>query len=421
MTLVELMIAIGITVTLSLGIATFVSQQQRTVRDMQVNLRTKEIAQRIERALSDPNVIRASSVFSNADGNVALRNCLSLAGDPNALACSATDPRAQVGFELILPFRDSSSVAPQLLEKHTIAGSPSQPALYNILDGRLCSRAAPERGCDVKVRAYFWATCGPQDTFLGTPGETRSGRPEFTPTLCSTAQTLHLRYQVVYEPAIPRSGSQRIHVSNYPPDKVFWVEKDSVMSTLGAITIPVSIVPRDITASESSCAPNFSVTGIQDGEPVCECLFPYTFVPSGLGDDKGACFAEEKRCAADERFRGVDADGGVICTQVCCETKTIDWNAGGSLGCKRGGWMESIRPIIEQIVPPPNRDLPGYARDDVSDPSIPDSSCRADLSSPCAINKYGGSCTTDVTCKEEIKCCYEFDETPADLAATCTL
>lgn len=390
--LFELMIAIALSSFVIAGIATYLSQQQRLIDDMSLKLALRSIAARLEQTLSNPAAIAASSAYSSAAGNRALKDCISKPSKEETIVrpCTATDPERQQYFELYLPLPRGSKFSRKLVEDKLVAGTDLSPALYPLRSthARCQRKNVADKGCDLHVVATFWASCAPNlEKVMGDQGARAvvagTELPPDLPSSCTTAQTLNFRYQIRYAPA---QGSLRRRIDNFPRDKAFWKdEKRGVMSSTGAITMPIDIIPSE-EGKLYSCPPNYSLTSIEGGKAKCECLFPFKLQKGSFGVD--ICIAQESKCANTERYRGLTPDGKIICKEVRCEPKTVDWSKPGG-GCDRGGWVESIRPVL---VP-----------DD--DGNIPTSSCVA--TQGCGMTKWGGSCSVKVTCYEEIYCCYE--------------
>lgn len=402
-TLVELMIGLGIAGMISVGVATYLSQQQRTVKQLKSNLRMTTIARQVQRAISDPKVISFSAGQAGQQGvgpgNIALLNCIKSVSQSLAdkTSCTSTDPQKQISFDLILPIKGGAP-AYTLAERdqNTIAGhdvgvSPG-PALYKMLDGTHCTRssvtatggnAAPLKGCNIQVRAFFWATCPGAVPFSGDVLQTTPQAPDFAAPSCPTAQTLHLHYQVSYTGV--GEGSYKLLTSNIPDDKVFYEPGTKKPSTAGAITISVSSLPPP-TSTPLFCPTNSTMTGVVNGQPVCKCMYPYKAVAGCTGLlGPCACTDVQKTCSPEQRYRGIDTSGNTICCDVKCEWRDVNPAMPGS-GCRQGGWVEEIQPV-------PAAGLT--------------SSCVA--VSECKIGKWGGTCTVPVTCTEKHKCCYDYD------------
>lgn len=403
-TLVEIMVSIGITGIVAAVVGTLLTNQSRTLKKMQSDTNMQVIARMVERHIADPAVIRNSATLSNISGNIELRNCLKTKGQAQSdgTQCTKTDPEDQETFELVLRLRDLPQNAINL-ERQTIAGSSASPARYKLLTGEKCDRTNATPDCDIDVRAYFWATC-PLETSVYATGV---GVPEMTPDSCLSAQTIHVRYQVVYNPTVARSGFRSLSVQNIPRDEFFWNGTDT--SPFGAITIPVSSIPGP-EAEAIDCPENMTVTSVVEGIPTCECLYPFRDAP-GCTTPPCACVHSTNTCDPEERYRGIDANGDPICCQVYCEMRTIR-SDGGVRGCGEGGWIESIRPIKPAVTGGVTSTVTGTASGDGGSANagfdasaIPQASCMS--ASECSLNKWGGTCNTDVICKEEYKCCYD--------------
>ncbi len=351
-TLVELLIALGIVGGISLVIATFLSQQQQTVKLLKQRLQIRTIARTLDQTLSNPaNLLTSTSAANLVDasqtviqGNYLLSNCINSVANAKALGTNctlpATDPQQQQSFNLY----QSTTL---------VAGTTSTPVVYRLADGSLCvNGAGTDPMCNLQAVAYFWATCAPQD-ILGSmqsvssggainisPGPNangvanKAGNPNYPPTVCLQAQTIHLRYQIRYVPNLKASNiASGIYATgapppNYPSDDVFWADypANQQPSTFGAISIPVSQIPVPASAP-LACAPNFQMTGIVNGVPTCQCLPPFELAPGCVPGQPCACINTTSQCPSDTRFNGVDVNGQVICCNVNCNTFVpIDWS-----------------------------------------------------------------------------------------------
>ncbi len=454
-TLVEILISIGITATVVGAIAGYLSQQNQSVKILESDLVLHSIARTIQRAMNDPSILKNSATLGTSPGNISLRNCIQ---HQEGTICNSTDPKRQVSFDLILPVRNPAPLTSAILESYVIAGSDSNPALYKIKDSSPCTRVgmqnsqqsspqnsnsvipqnlsqAPEQdaACNVTAKVYFWATCPPSQDSLGnqavqvdgntveitqdtqisqglatsidqntftyaptTSVTTNQGAPSYAPSTCELAQSLHIRFQVAYHPTQNQGGVPLI-LSNLPPDKVFWSDfpKNTEMSTFGAVTIPVNTIPGT-NMPTLFCPTNMIMTGVTNGKPNCECMFPFHFVAGCVPGEPCACVDMQTQCLPTERYRGIDAEGRILCCPVTCQDVVVETlsspNDSTPLGCGVGGWIESITPISPAA---PN--------------SAPNSSCMA--KDNCFMGKWGGTCTTDIVCKETYHCCYEYGGT----------
>ena len=71
------------------------------------------IAKRIEKAIGNPEVILASAMYSNKEGNLRLRDCILFPEvGLNKKNCEATDPSKQNAIEIILPFAPNEPIRP---------------------------------------------------------------------------------------------------------------------------------------------------------------------------------------------------------------------------------------------------------------------------------------------------------------------
>jgi hypothetical protein len=424
-----MMMTTAIVGVVALAAATYMSQQQRTVKDVESHLRIVDIANKIQQTITNPTILRNSADLGSAPGNIQLRNCLATTASAlaNGTSCTATDPQHQVTFDLILPIRPPTIVNIASIESNTKAGENSKPALYKILDGTQCPRSATsDPQCNLRVKAYFWATCPADLTFLGptqteTPG--RRGRPSlvtnststptFAPTVCSRAQTINVRYQVTFsQNATTGAGTTLHNIPNVPDDKLFWTDPSrNTTTTFGAVTLPVSLFPGP-SVSPIACPTNSSLIGVVDGVPKCACMFPFKPAPGCVAGQTCACIDIDRHCAPDERYRGIDLNGNIICCPVYCQTVVVTSSSSTPKGCRTGGWIESIkeiwpttsvsRTVMQNGVPVTTNITTAYK-----------GSCMSD--SECSLGKWGGSCSTNVICKESYNCCYEYGGTTGAL------
>lgn len=393
-TLVEIILSIGITAIVAAGVSTLLSRKMHFMKELQSNLRMRSIGQKIEKTLTDGKVLR--SILSSSDpGNATLRNCIT--NPPiGGTICTATDPKSQITFNLILPTGEK------------IAGTKTSPAKYKLLDGTLCTpKTKNPKDCNIEARAYFWASC-PQgnswwDREVSNPDGSSSivagSAPTYIPTSCPVAQVIHLRYQLVYTPT--NAAAKVDSVTQYPKNSYFWVGgvANSSTTALGAISVPVSSFSTP--QSFSDCPPNFSMTSIEDGHPICECLSPfklsstcsYTKYKAGVTTEICACTEPYTKCAPDTRYRGTCPDGSVRCCPVNCATRRgVEWtNDGSSAGsCPIGSWLESIEPD-------------GFTASETA--NTKSKGCK--VVDECPMGKWGGTCNGRVKCKETFTCCNE--------------
>ena len=425
-TLVEVSIAIAVTGIVVMAIAAYLSQQQKSVKLLESTLRMTSIAQAVQRALADPAVISFSAYNGHGPGNMQLQNCIAPPSSKfnsktlkwnNAPFCTATNPAAQVSFDLILPIKGGAPITPAAVEKNTVAGSSNNPALYKILDGTTCARGTNSPACNLKVTAHFWATCPPVQSGIGNfqsqtgvAGGTKNyqgpGGPQFTGAICPAAQSINLRFQVAYAPGPGADLKNVLKIPNIPPDKIF-----KAQPTFGAITIPVNTIPGPANPL-LFCPTNSTLIGVKNGVPECQCMFPYKKAPGCVAGETCACIDVDKTCTANERYRGININtGDIICCPVYCVDVKVD-SSSGPAGCGIGGWIESITP--EYVPPPPTvaPTNPSAASGGGAAPpplQIVQSSCGA--TQLCQLGKWGGSCSAEVKCIDHYKCCYEYGGT----------
>ncbi len=362
------------------------------------------IAKSVESAIARPDVVGASARYAPfvthsrseighhlREGNMKLLGCISpeIAGETKA-PCEITSPEAQLPFDLILPVAKDLESA-KSIAKNTIAGGEF-PLHYNLAGQKDCfllnnldmnekdKEAQIQTGhpldptCQFKVSAFFWANC----PVLDSSSEGKEGRGVTLAKSCPTASSINIRYQIRH--IVPESdGSNKIKnkikkiLAPIPLDVVFNADP-----SYGAITVSVDAIP-DLSETELSCPRNESIIALVDGKAKCECLFPFQKI---ILNGVSLCQAKKKRCAANERYRGVNADGTAICKPVACEI--IDTN----VGCRHGGWIESVSAFTANA----KSALPW--------------SC---LGHMCPLGEDGGTCTAVVNCYGNVRCCYEID------------
>lgn len=396
-TLVEVLLSIGLTAVVATGVSSLLSRKLHFMKELQSNLRMRSIGQKIEKSLTDNRVLQA--ILSNSDpGNMTLRNCITNPPASGTL-CTSTDPQKQVTFNLFFGAL-------------RIAGTKTNPARYKLLDGSLCTPTTLRPAeCNIEARAYFWASCPQTSSWWDTQSSNTdgsvapptSGTPlSMLASSCPVAQSIHLRYQLRYTPTNPpASGTKVESVTQYPKDSYFWVNglNNTDTTALGAISVPVSSFSTP--QSFSDCPPNFSMTSIDNGHPVCECLSPfklgstcsYTKFIAGVTNEICSCTEPYTKCAPDTRYRGTCPDGSVRCCPVNCATRRgITWtNDGSSAGsCPVGSWIEAIQPEAFTLGETQNKKQAG---------------CK--VIDECPMGKWGGTCNGRVKCKETFTCCNE--------------
>lgn len=386
-TLVELAVSMAITSVLAIGVAAFLNQQNHNINDMRHSMRMKIIAKDLEYAASLPQAIYTSAVHSQEPGNQELLACLAAPNAPGSggkplttSTCTATDPSNQREFALILPVNISlpPSEFKKLLEKQTVAGTDSFPVHYSLDGRRHCAKRNEPGGqgkCQLEARAFFWATCAPDLASIQTTITSGSNLPS-TASSCPEAETINIRVQVrhAFNPANNITTRQLPAV---PRDEVFF-DKGS-HTTHGAISTPVRLVPMNLSLG-LTCPKNETVTGVRDGDAVCECLFPFEVVTSGA---TSSCEAKNEICQPWERYRGTNNKGEIICKPVKCDPISTSLNA----SCGNGGWVERI-----ELTRPSGL---SHAENPV---------CMAEA---CRFGPKGGGCDSEVTCYGKTRCCYE--------------
>jgi len=414
LTLIELMMGMAITAMIGLGISTYLSYQQATVKQIESNLRMTTIARQVERAISNVKVLTFSVQNSNQPGNNALFNCIrtTQSAIQAGTSCTTTNAQAQQSFDLILPIYSPGPFSAAQLDQNTIAGHDFNiakgPSHYQLADGVHCSRLLNvlPATCNISVRAFFWATCPP-----GSGAS--SGQASFAPSQCPAAQSIHLHYQVSYTPsgAAGSTGTFVLKMDNVPDDRVFYANGvNGKPSTSGAMTLAVNAFPVLAVPAPTACPTNATATSVVNGEPICTCMYPFQPVAGcipGVTAKNCACTDNKRTCSPDTRYRGIDLSGNIICCPVYCEQLNID-PLNPMTGCKQGGWVESIE-VPQQTPPMSWTQLFQYWMQfgTLPPPSLPpDLKCSA--STECKIGKWGGTCQMPVTCNEAVKCCYDY-------------
>lgn len=448
--LVELMISLGLSAFLAVGITTFLTRHSHFFDDLKAHQQMRTLARQIEQTIEDPNLLAASTRNAYpvagpfpqtvvASGNIALKNCI----DGTGTGCLKTDPEHQETFNLMIPFKKDPAHPedpsdPATAARHTLAGDQVNPVRYRLRDGIRCTPT--DVGCDLEVRAYFWATCPQSDqstTLLqnGSGPAPTSTVASATPSTCPRAQTINVRFQIVYT----ATGTKKMTLQNYPTDEVFWAGP-SITTSFGASAIKAASIPQEYfspttTAFSPFIAPpsgscpiaNETLVSIENGQPICKCLFP--FKPSPSTGTPTACIQPNPCSDPKTRYRGVDDSGNPICTPICCQDVKIAWPSDGAgmtrvlgmLGipvpdlswvpiirsvvqlpssgetsCKQGGWIRSITPAGHKYAP-------------IQVTSDLDSSCIASNCYEVPILGILICPANTAICSETIECCYEYD------------
>jgi len=380
LSLLELMISLGLMSVLVLGVATFLSNQQVTVNQLRHVLLMHQMAKTMEEAAGRPDVISFSAFHSILPGNVALRQCIT-ANTPGSapavgVTCTATDPLHPQPFALILPYGElvgagqaSDTSDEAMLQKHTVAGTFDVPVSYSLEGKKDCLQAdPPDPSCQLRAYAYFWASCPPNFSSVSSSGAAGLAPPSL-PTSCAVADTIHILYQLVHDPTtIPMGRHAGQLLPSIPPDSVFYIDIPAqTKSTLTAISTPVSLLPLERQQS-FQCPVNYSLVQVENGQPVCKCLYPFEEFKSNFGS---TCIASTQTCGINQRYQGTDEKGNIICLPITCNTIS-DLNA----TCGVGGWIQKI----------------SYT------------GCSAQT---CQFQKNGGGCSSQISCTGSITCCYD--------------
>ena len=170
--------------------AVILSQQKKTAQTLGHEMNIRNIANQLNIAISDPNIIVASAKYGSSNGNDELRDCITYpvrvsnkikASDLGASvvlkkssyqlinygACfpTATDPEKQLAFDLILPRGANSTLYEKKTNKENFniqenRIAEASPLFITIKNGTVCPevRGAPTAECQSNPR-LFWATC----------------------------------------------------------------------------------------------------------------------------------------------------------------------------------------------------------------------------------------------------------------------
>lgn len=426
-TLVELMVALGITTILGVGIAGFITTQQETANQMKYAMNMRAIANQIEAAVQNPLNITTSAMFSSLPGNQLLRGCIMFPVrigpgmvvptgatpliDPASGAtvgysygkctAAATDPQHQVPIELFLASTPSgaltpTAIDPKILASNRLTGTSDRPVFYRLKDGVMCLNQNKVTGqCQVEARAYFWATCPANDDFLNTAPNGAAAPPSFAPRECLTADAVHIRFQITHHFTESRSAKGLVtkvtrQIPAIPSDELFFTDSThAAMSTLGATTISVKQLPTE-QYYQFSCPQNFTMTRVNVGaakQVECECLYPFQLTRLDYGRE--ICTLSTSRCRPNQRYCGTDLRGNPLCQDLDC-TQTL--RVPESQGCGPGGWIRDFSYSIPH-------DKPGG--------QTYNNACLAQ--DMCYIWKNGGTCQKEVKvkCSKVIQCCYQ--------------
>lgn len=395
-TLTEILVSLAITSVITLMIGFFMTRQSRQADFLRYRLNMQTIYTKVEKSVTSPSILSNSALYNNSE----LFNCLNKDSvDP----CTTTNPESQVGLFLYnfpktvlteIQESEAEDINFSDLEKYLITGNYDNPALYDLKTGVLCTSEHEKRhNCQYEVRAFFWATCPSNDSYLDEKDVGRSpdlgkavhGRFSISdialPQECDQAQSVHLRFQVKHNatlgPAIP------FRIASMPKDSVFGdYETSSVHSSFGAVTTVVKKLPP-ITMRSFTCENNEYLIKITKGSPTCVCLYPFQ------KQIDGSCqIATGERCPMGQRYRGNDATAGaMVCQDVYCE------NVEMSKGCGKGGWIEGIK----------NNFWADYEALNYG-PQLNSCGVMTDI---CDIREPNDSCNVDILCNQTVKCCYE--------------
>jgi hypothetical protein len=317
--LIELTLALGIGfIVIGLGNKYF-SFTQFNLKEIQTTQGMRQVAKYIQGIIKRPEAV-AFSASLEPQGSLAI--CAfppSLGGDT---LCTQTDSNHQDSFELFLPPKKKKDFK---RNRALVAGTEKKPVYYTASGQPGCDPKSP--GCVFKAIAYFWATC---------PGDSRDFSRSKTASLfqkdCARAQVLNLRFQVSY---ITEQESK----PSIPSDDGFWQDRSRTLHTPNyAVAIPTAALGRYADYIQS-CPKNYSLLGVIDSKPQCQCLPPYRELT------KDVCIQENHRCLPTERYLGTALNGKPICKKLTCTEKVITGDARVSFDfdCAPDGWLNKIQ------------------------------------------------------------------------------
>ena len=363
----ELLIGLSMMGFFGMVIATFLRGQLVTISRLKSSMVMAQIAKNLEEAAGRTDVLAFSVGQSKIAGNIALKNCL---GIVSGASCQTLEATKQVGFQLIIPFHSSIESASSLLEKSTIAGTSEFPVTYT-LDGTKCTSATQNTAaCVIQTYAYFWASCPAALSVAAPPTSASTGRSVATGSFsaqCPQADAIHVRIRVVHTPS---GGTQQdsYQLPSIPADAVFYTDvTNRIMSATGAISTSVSSFLSASSATTFSCPINYTLTQVVNGKPKCECMYPFEELET---DFITLCTNNVQTCAFNERYRGTDANGTIICVPITCTQQ--NWGT----ACSLGGWIQKV--IFN--------------------------GCTTGM---CRLSPEGGGCSNQITCTGSIVCCYD--------------
>lgn len=311
-TLVETLIAVAISLGVTLAAFTYLNNVQE-VRTMMTRVTTRDaIAKRIETQMGSFRNIQFSGLSNGpaSAGNIALKACLDGAPSP----CTITGSANQKTFKFFVDQGAAGAIQ--------LAGTDAEPVLYDYNGRPNC--ISGENGCPAyEARAYFWAAC-----------------PSTGP--CPRATQVSVRHQVIA--LKPMANGQTI--PNMPPEPAFSTRK-SAFSTTHFVRDKPSTIPDEVCVVGAQRVGSHS-----NGKIKCECSFANQTGPiDPLTQNPIVCIPSATECDKDEVINGIDNDGTPKC---CAITTTCGWKsfANNAAGCGAGAWLEKLDMGLCSAPPP---------------------------------------------------------------------
>jgi hypothetical protein len=296
MSLTEVLIGLSIAIGLSAAAFSYLTNVEQ-YRVMVTRASTRDaIAKRIETQLRAYRNVEYSGITMASAGpsNTRLGDCLDRLG----ANCVVRSAGSQESFDF---FVNQGAAGPIRL-----AGTESNPVLYNY-NGQPNCDPAEAAGCPAyKAVAYFWGTCA------GTP--------------CPQATSVSVRYQVT--PLKELQNGKTLPAT--PQDAAFNANKSR---------FAVTHLVRDKTLNHNDCPAGAWQVGFEsDGKPKCQCSYAHTQVP---GSNPIVCVPSGSTCPKGQVARGVDSKGKPECYCMVpnCRMETFDVK---SAQCPNGGWLERL-------------------------------------------------------------------------------
>ena len=352
--LVELMIALGVSAVVITGTMLFLSNSDRS-RELLDQMATRDaIASRIGQTAGLPAAI-ATAMLSNTG----LSRCV--LGDSTVTACdsSLTDPSTQQPFDLSVPLGTAG------LSK--VAGfppgppAPASPTIYYDIKGRpstqaesLCRNGAsvvPSKRCPFFAVSTFWASC-----------------PD-TASSCPFASFINVRYQLrTWQPPAGTASSELpfggFSMANVPPDPEFTADKTSY-------SIPVSA--DQIRKYGGSACTGFHPLAILNKDPsvittsnnaICVCPTGFIRTPANMQLQLTNCTPDplQNKVCADTAtgekciMVGIRRNNVPVCRTVAERLACVNINLSTNQACTVNGapgWIDAITVGTCTVVQPP--------------------------------------------------------------------